>query len=82
MRIPGTGGMTEDGTIGDHLRMVSPKAAGPGTTATGIMMDTHSNMRMAPGIDSRTSNGHFLLKKCQLTQNRQQEEKSVVLSIK
>ena len=61
----------EDGITGAHPREVSLEMDGPGTKATGIMVDMSGNMNTEDGIDSKDTDGSTTERESQLDQANQ-----------
>jgi len=77
----GIGGMTTNGTTGDHPREDSPQSDGPGIRDSGITTAGSSSTLEVTGTDSKVENGSDTVDKFQSSQRFQSVQKSVDLSI-
>merc|ERR1712167_456212 len=76
----GTDSMMASGTTGAHPRTDSPPLDGPGTRATGIMVDTSSSTSMVCGGDSKARDGSNTEAESQPSQVSQEVQESADLS--
>merc|ERR1712167_22303 len=76
-RRSGTDSMMASGTTGAHPRTDSPLLDGPGTRATGIMVDTSSSTSKASGGDSKARDGSNSDPESEPSQESQEVQESV-----